>query len=488
MGGNAFDTPAQRILQPQYNALKAHAFAALAEHFDQMESPRNLLSKTDHGDLDVIVGYAGPIPGGDEEWVPSTLKDEIEKVKESTVVTSDLPKPNDDNLPIPDPLLEEIIKKLGITPPNPPPQEQASAVVFKPNDGGTIKLIGTGKMLLGKEVDELRELCGTMRHSLGATGWRRRGPEISFKVPCGIITRDESADVEDDKFYQVDVLLVSPESFAFNHLMSSYSSTGVLLGRVLRQLSRSFTLHLTHLVVRHSPYFGIPPIDITLTTSPAEFCDWLGLNYKVWKDEGDRWENEADFWKWMTTAREGSPAAQATNKVAMRTRTVTDEGSTNKKRRKRADFADRFYDWLRSESQWAPTPDQGEPTISPPESVPPTPTPLPTSGPNDAENTTASLPTIDQILSAKAANQSKSPASSCNPDNPSFIDPDHPKPLDARVAAAIEYWKKQETYDAILAERKVVAKVLADRQRDRVDRRDKATEGENDYQAEVKDW
>ncbi|WWD07423.1 hypothetical protein V865_005521 [Kwoniella europaea PYCC6329] len=478
MGGNAFDIPAQRLAQAQYDALKAHVFAALATSFEQIESPRNLRSKTDHGDLDILVGFAGSIPGGDEEWVPSTA----ENIKGDK---TDSPKL--DNSPNPDPLLEEVVAKLDLKPAN-APRAGPYSVVISPNDGGSIKLIGTGKMLFGKEVEDLRGLCGEMRQNLKATGWRRRGPEISFQVPCQIVAGDESVESNEEKFYQIDVLLVSPESFYFNHLMSSYSSTGVLLGRVLRQLSRSFTLHLTHLVVRHSPYFGIPPIDITLTTSPEEFCDWLGLDYEIWKKEGESWVTEVDFWKWMTNAREDSPAAQAIKRMSARSRSTINEG-LSKKRRKRADFADRFYEWLQKESEWAPETETGDATASPHESIPPTLTPLPTPGPDgEAGILTPSLLTTDQLLATQGSGQSKSPASSCNPDNPSFIDPDHPKPLDSRASAAIEYWKKQEVYEAMLEERKSVAKVLADRQRDRVDRKDKATDGENRYQEEVKDW
>ncbi|OCF58571.1 hypothetical protein L486_03058 [Kwoniella mangroviensis CBS 10435] len=478
MGGNAFNTPAQRLPQAQYDALKAHVFAALATSFEQIESPRNLRFKTDHGDLDILVGSAGSIPGGDEEWVPQTA----ENIKDNK---TDLPKLDDS--PNPDPLLLEVIAKLDLKPANAPQAEPSSDVV-SPNDGGTIKLMGTGKMLLGKEVEDLRGLCGEMRQNLKATGWRRRGPEISFKVPCQIVTGDEAVESNAEKFYQIDVLLVSPESFDFNHLMSSYSSTGVLLGRVLRQLSKSFTLHLTHLVVRHLPYFGIPPIDITLTSSPEEFCEWLGLDYQKWKTEGESWVTEVDFWKWMTDAREDSPAAQAIRRMAARSKSTIDEG-LSKKRRKRADFADRFYEWLQKESDWAPRIETGDAATLPRDSVPPSPAPLPTLGPDGEGGTSApSLPTINQVFATPGSGKSGPPASSYNPDNPSFIDPEHPKPLDSRASAAIDYWKKQEVYEAILEERKTVAKVLADRQRDRVDRNDKATDGENKHQEEVKDW
>ncbi|WWC86680.1 uncharacterized protein L201_001557 [Kwoniella dendrophila CBS 6074] len=498
MGGNAFGVPAQRLAQPQYDRLKDHVLNTLSALFKQMETPRNLLSKTDHGDLDVLIGYSDHVQGGDEEWTALT-KEDILKIHRSST-----------DIPTPDPMLEEVIAKLGIKPAG----STASTLIdlSRSNHGGQIQIIGTGKMLSGKEVDDLRELCGKMRECIGATAWRRRGPEVSFKIPCELISGDKGVNIGDDHFYQVDALFVPPENLEFNLMMSSYSSTGLLLGRVLRTLSRSFTLHLTHLIVRHSPYFGIPPIDITLTTSATEFCEWLGLDYQVWKHEGQTWVNESDLWRWMTTAKEDSIAGQAIKRMAKKSRSPVNE-EFGGKRRRRADFADRFYDWLQNDSSWVKVLEKekeekekktaedqdktkgegGKEAATLEVSDPPTPIPVPTPSPGSTpteiptQNATLSPNECEKLLSGEADMIPKLTTPKLT-DNPSVIDPDQPKPLDSRVIAAIDYWKKQEAYEETLKARKVVAEELAERQRERMERKDKASEDQAKYEAEVKDW
>ncbi|WRT64560.1 uncharacterized protein IL334_001492 [Kwoniella shivajii] len=472
MGGNAFGTVARRLSQAEYEALKNHVHTALKLHFQDVKTPRSLLSKVDHGDLDVLVGYEGFLPGGDEEWTPNNpdTKNEDEL-------------PTAESLPAPDPLLEEVIKKLDIK-----PAEVSDTLkdLSGPNNGGEIKVIGTGKMVLGKEVDELRDFCGKMRASIGATAWRRRGGEVSFKVSPVVVNPD--LDVRDDEFYQVDVLFTPSENLAFYHLMASYSSTGLLLGRFVRLLSHSFTLHLTHLIVRHGPFFGLPSIDVTLTTSPTDFCKWLGLDYDVWKTQGDAWNEEKDLWIWLTNVEEDSLAGQAISRIVAKKRSSSNDPKEGK-RKKRADFADRFYEWLRNESKLVSSPE--EEFVLPDISVSPTPTPTPTPIPILPSEQIASPIIADSKSlfiesSSSAANAIKIEEQIIV--NPSLLNPNHPKSLDARVDTALEYWNKRELYDTILQERKLLAVVLADRQKETVENREKAAINQAEYELEVKDW
>nr|KIR85985.1 hypothetical protein I308_03516 [Cryptococcus tetragattii IND107] len=64
-----------------------------------------------------------------------------------------------------------------------------------------------------------------------AKAWRRRGGDISFKIPCTIL---ENQIAEEHEFYQVDLVLILPGKLSFVTFMTSYSSTSIILGRILR--------------------------------------------------------------------------------------------------------------------------------------------------------------------------------------------------------------------------------------------------------------
>lgn len=59
MGGNAFPQTARRINTAQHQALHKHALAALVPaFFPRAEALRDARDKADHGDLDLIAGWA----------------------------------------------------------------------------------------------------------------------------------------------------------------------------------------------------------------------------------------------------------------------------------------------------------------------------------------------------------------------------------------------------------------------------------------------
>ncbi|WVR04812.1 hypothetical protein IAU60_001824 [Kwoniella sp. DSM 27419] len=349
MGGNAFDTPARRIPQKQYATLQKYVTGRLAQLFERIEVPRQLLCKQEHGDLDVIAGWQGSVVGGFEEWKPDVAGDEqsAESIGNSNVTlssgASDIVSSTTD-LRL-DPTRHTARKEV--------PGSGANA-------DGRIVVLGTGKRSEGVELEALRQLCGKLRRALSATMWLRNGNEVSVQIPCQALGDRAEADLSERDFYQVDIMLVRPDQVAFTHFMTSYSSSGVLTGRILRKLSNDLTLHLTHLAVRQSPYFGLPAVEVRLTNNPRSLCEWLGLDYTKWFNNGSNWQDEKEYWAWLTNCSEDSLAGVAFHHMVQEgarrsNEAVLDNPPPRSQLKRRADIADRFYIWLRSEASWART-------------------------------------------------------------------------------------------------------------------------------------
>ncbi|WWD21683.1 hypothetical protein CI109_106169 [Kwoniella shandongensis] len=526
MGGNAFPTPARRLSQGRYDALRDYIISNLTELrlFEGIAIPRNLRGKTEHGDLDVICAWEGEIGGGDEEWVP--LEDGVvahlpgsssvnvvggeQNDAESRVESGDAANAGSSS----------HVDSPAIT------TTQNEVCLLSPDESGlqegTLRVLGKGKMEEGPAVERVRHLCDSIRRKVGAAEWRRRGGDVSFKIPCGLLNGStaEADEVEytTDEFYQIDILLVPPTSLQFIHFTSSYSSTILLLGRIVRTLSPSFTLHLTHLTLRHIPFFGLKPVDITLTSSPEAMCAWLGLSWETWLTDGETWKDDKDLWEWLTApyptnghrqlrgdgnrssgserelpgivggAVNETLTERALRRMARRQRTKNgDQVST---RGRRNHIIDQFFDWLRTESKFAQadeTSSSGQHKIASPTPVERGDTPQlvkrieeividpPSTTADITSSTSVSAISSPSGLTPKTGSGITTPSSSTIlPLNPSLFDPDNPTPLDKYAEDALVYWGKREEYDAVLEERRVAAKVIAQRQRDKALRREEA--------------
>ncbi|OCF33825.1 hypothetical protein I316_04537 [Kwoniella heveanensis BCC8398] len=441
MGGNAFGIPARRLPQKQYLSLKAHALYKVQPFFKAVLVPRNLTTKETHGDLDLLCAYDANIPGGDEAWSP----------KEASQ-SEPAPKGMDDG-----PQLGSPVQAADNTADKPDP---VLAILPEPasghNIGGQIKIYG-GRIFTGAEVEAIRDLCGEIKQSLGAVGWWRRGNEVSFKMPCAILGQDAEHDVSPDEFYQIDMNLVKFQYLDFYHDMASYSSTGVLLGRIVRHLSKSFTLHLTHIVVRHSPFSGIAPVGVTLTTSPSALAAWLGLDYKKWVEQGEGWSEEKQLFEWMTNVDEDSILVPALQRLSITAR--RDANEETGKRKKRADYADRFYDWLRTDSKWAvSTPADGGGQVEGPSEAPTPLSPTPMETPAASQASPAQSRTVSlRDFFDKTADQPATPTDVSRSHTFYVNLAPEPKPLDAAAQAALDYWGKKDEYDALVTARREVA-------------------------------
>lgn len=227
-------------------------------------------------------------------------------------------------------------------------------------------------------------------------------------------------------YYQADVLMIPHEQIEFAVVSTSYGSTILLLATVLRVISRSITLHMTHLVLRHNPFFGLPTIDVSLTSDIEAFCLWTGLDYAKWK-EGPM-PTEVDSWKWLTDVDANSLLGKAWKRLAR----PREQAKLTTHKGKPGDL-ERFIKWLRStDCKWF-DPDE---------------TPAPVSLTSSTSSSTSEV-------------------------NPNLLDPENPSPLDPRAVCALQYWGKVEEYEESVERRRNLAREIAERQKRKVVNREK---------------
>lgn len=83
----------------------------------------------------------------------------------------------------------------------------------------------------------------------------------------------------------------------------SYRSNIVFLPRAVAKLSPSLRLESTRLFLRHTLHVGQPAIEVTLTSSGREVCEWLGLEWSTF----GVFDTEADLYRWLTDVPFDSP-------------------------------------------------------------------------------------------------------------------------------------------------------------------------------------
>ncbi|WVQ75862.1 hypothetical protein IAR50_005495 [Cryptococcus sp. DSM 104548] len=303
---------------------------------------------------------------------------------------------------------------------------------WDPENKTIIPLKG-GKVVVGQWADELRAMAVEIFGVIGAVGLRRHGDSLNYRVPLSVL---DETNTDSDKFYQVDLELVPPAAIEFKTFLTSYGSTSFLLGRCLRFYSRSVVLHLTHFAFRHAPFFGIPPINITLTSDPVEFCKWFGLDYQVWKTEGTNWRWDWQFWKWMTDVEDGTPAAVAYKRMIRRMKRDGAPTSSGKK----DGFLIGFYKYLCEKSKWSKA----------------------------WEDENATLVEEGQ---EGASESSRGKREQVPIDVQSIIDIDNPAEYGEGGAAVLEYWGKEEAYKELFEQTKALAAPIASSQKIKLEKK-----------------
>lgn len=146
-------------------------------------------------------------------------------------------------------------------------------------------------------------------------------------------------------FFQVDLMLTTPEEFDFNIFVTSYSSTILLLATAVRRVSPSLTLHNNNFTIKHSPYSDQPGVEIVLCRDPRAFAAWLGLDYERWSKHD--FDSLAAMYAWISNVPEHSVIARAWRRMArskVREKTLAHI--------KKVAELDTFYDFLRA-IKWA---------------------------------------------------------------------------------------------------------------------------------------
>lgn len=108
---------------------------------------------------------------------------------------------------------------------------------------------------------------------------------------------------------------------AFTHFFRSYSN--ILLSHLVTLLSPHLRASGTHLSFHYSPYPGIGPIKIELTSDPDDFCEWLGLDYARFLQG---FETRKDLWLWVTTVKDGGKAQRVWTGLVRRYKERPDNG------------------------------------------------------------------------------------------------------------------------------------------------------------------
>lgn len=228
------------------------------------------------------------------------------------------------------------------------------------------------------------------------------------------------------------------------------------------------------LIIRHPAYPGIPGIDVLLTPSAAELCSYLGLDQARWADGFD---NEQQVWAWLTNVKEGGMLEVAYRKM-VRPRAVRQKGH-----KKKAGALDGFVAYLRT-TQWGEGWDRDVDVETG------LPIPLGLALGSRPETPLDQISTSDKVPALSPSGTATSIASSSGPLTPSTssfstdglhpdaIHPDYPIPLDERALAALQRWNKGQEYGAKLAERRVKAAYLYERQQERMMRKARHVAGE----------
>lgn len=218
------------------------------------------------------------------------------------------------------------------------------------------------------------------------------------------------------------------------------------------------------LLIRHSPYPLIPGIDVQLTPSAIELCSFLGLDMEVWKQG---FETELECWEWLTQVKQGGMLEVAYKKM-VRPRAVRQKGH-----KKKAGGLDAFVDFLRG-TEWGEGWDEGYDA----EGRPLTPTAKAASGAAFTIGTPPLSPSGTAITNDSTGpltpSTSQSASASAQPNQGEAVQPDHPIQLDERAEIALDRWSKRAEYEASLAERKVGAAYLYERQQLRIESKARA--------------
>jgi hypothetical protein len=181
----------------------------------------------------------------------------------------------------------------------------------------------------------------SIARAVGAVEWGRSGGtnvKIAVGIPCaaiGVVFKGEidvsgtsrhHAQADTQPIFQVDICLLHPDGYAFSLFVKSFGIVRLTLASALRYVTSHLSISIYRLETSYTPYPGLPAIVIALSTSPAELCQWLGLDHLTWQKG---FANEEALYAWLVTVKKGSFLDQAHSKMGREKRDVKHAGVKN---------------------------------------------------------------------------------------------------------------------------------------------------------------
>ncbi|ORX34057.1 hypothetical protein BD324DRAFT_658098 [Kockovaella imperatae] len=431
MGGNALGRQANRMSLPQHRAFSTYCQERLEPFFKGIYKWKDLKDKESHGDLDLVCAW--------DEYDPTA---HVKGYEEDLRFT------------------HQVQERKGIpSASNASPNSGLSVA----GDGATVQAPG-GKATWSKGLalhpDNLkfRAWVSDLAKALNASAWARNGiktPIISFAVLCEDLPFEEAQDVQPteeqkaaghEPFWQVDCITVPSSTASFALLSTSYGDSLVVLSYALKILCPSFSLSSTQFNLKHSPFSGIPPIQVQLTTDPVPFCKWLGVDYDKW--QATTFADNHELWEWLTNVEPSSILGTIWIKLAAPRKEDHDKDFETgdgtpviRNHVRKISGVAKFLKWLRRpDSHWVKLAVEceaaklGESTINP----------------SSCDDTARSVASAEPSPISTSVEQL-------------ILDPGSPSPLDNHARDALTFWDCQSEYNVQYADRQGQARLLAER-------------------------
>lgn len=137
----------------------------------------------------------------------------------------------------------------------------------------------TLKLAESEAAADVDGVCAALCAKVGARKWSRNGRIVSLAVPLHFASTKPQKEGEEDKFHQVDLILIPAPSLSWARMTMTFGQTRQLLKLLCRAALGSNRVRI------HDTYLGFntpqPPLkprkEIELSTSPSALCSWLGI-------------------------------------------------------------------------------------------------------------------------------------------------------------------------------------------------------------------
>ena len=96
------------------------------------------------------------------------------------------------------------------------------------------------------------------------------------------------------KDFQIDFITTPPEQFTIHHFFLSYGDCGMLIGQIAHSIGLRFGQQGLFVGISENPNVKD---DLILSTDPAKICEFLGLDYSMWRRG---FVSETEIFHWLS--------------------------------------------------------------------------------------------------------------------------------------------------------------------------------------------